>query len=89
MFPVDNEFSILYVCYIVFYLMAIVGLIRNKSKRIFKITLLLVGFSLNILLFIDPENFKGGGSLAVLFYSFGLYLVQVLAFILMDGGRKG
>lgn len=87
MLPTDNEFSVLYACYGFFYLMAIVGLIRNKSQRIFKITLLLVGLSLNILLFIDPENFKGGSSLVVLFYSAIILIGQVVGWVLMGKGR--
>jgi hypothetical protein len=68
-------------CYGFFYLLAIVGLIRNKSQRIFKATLLLVGLSLNILLFTDPENFKGGGSLAVLFCSAIIPISQVVCWV--------
>ena len=87
MLPTDNEFSVLYVCYFVFYLLAIIGLIRNKSQRILKTILLLVGLFLNILLFIDPENFKGGGSLAGLFYSAIILIAQVVGWVVMGKGR--
>ena len=88
MFPVDNEFSVLYSCYGFFYLLAIVGLIRNKSQRIFKITLLLVGLFLNILLFTDPDNFKGGGSLAVLFYSAIILIAQIVVLVVVVGRKR-
>jgi len=68
--------------------MAIVGLIRNKSQRIFKITLLLVGLFLNILLFTDPENFKGGSSLAVLFYSAIILIALVVGWVALGWKRR-
>jgi hypothetical protein len=66
--------------------MAIVGLIRNKSQLIFKIALLLVGLSLNILLFANLENFKDGGSLAVLFCSAIILIAQIVVLVVV--GRK-
>jgi hypothetical protein len=88
MLPIDNEFSVLYVCYGFFYLLAIVGLIRNKSQRIFKTTLLLVGLSLNIPLFTDLENFKGGGSLVVLFYSAIILNAQIVVWVVVGWKRR-
>jgi len=88
MLPTDNEFSVLYAGYFVFYLIAIIRLIRNKSHRIFKITLLLVGLSLNILLFADPENFKYGSSLVVLFYSAIILIGQVVGWVVVGWRRR-
>ena len=88
MLPTDNEFSVLYACYIIFYLIAIIGLIRNKSQRIFKTTLLLAGLSLNILLFIDPENFKYGSSLVVLFYSSIILIAHIVGWVVVGRRRR-
>jgi len=68
--------------------MAIVGLIRNKSQRILKTTLLLGGLFLNILLFTDLENFKGGGSLAVLFYSAIILIAQMASWVMVGLKRR-
>jgi len=89
MLPTDTEFITLYLIYTLFYLWALYSINKTPKNRFKKILVLLVILILNLFLFIPESNFQYGSSLAVLFYSFGLYLVQVGAFVLMDRGRKG
>ena len=70
MIPTDGEFYILYVLYLLVYTWGIIGILKNafKQKRIL-IFIFTISLILNLYLFCNPENFKGGGSLPILFYS--------------------
>ena len=88
MLPTDTEFISLYLIYALFYCWALYNISKTPKNRFKKILVLVVVLILNLFLFIPKSNFQYGSSLAVLFYSFGLYVVQVLAFVLMDRERN-
>jgi hypothetical protein len=88
MLPTDTEFISLYLIYALFYSWALYGINKTPKNRFKKILVLVVVLFLNLFLFIPKSNFQYGSSLAVLFYSFGLFLVQVGAFVLVARGRK-
>lgn len=69
MIPIDSEFSIMYLIYGIVFLLILLGL-WFRQKRVFYIHLFvfLLYTSFMIYIFSDEENFKGGGSLVVLFY---------------------
>ena len=89
MLPTDTEFISLYLIYALFYLWALYSINKTPKNRFKKILVLAVVLILNLFLFIPKSNFQYGSSLAVLFYSFGLFLAQVVVFVLMAKGRKG
>ena len=69
MIPTDSEFSMLYLNYGTVFFLILLGL-WFRQKKVFYIHLfvfLLYTFFM-IYIFSDEENFKGGGSLVVLFY---------------------
>jgi len=71
MIPTDSEFSIMYLIYGIVFVLILLGL-SFRQKRVFYLHLLvfLVYTAFMIYIFSDEENFKGGGSLVVLFYGF-------------------
>jgi hypothetical protein len=75
-FPIDGEFSRLYILYLILFsfLFYRIFLKNSKSNKIRSIIILASCILLNALLYWDPESFKYGGSLVVLFYS-GILLV--------------
>lgn len=77
MFPIDSEFALLYIMYISYFILSILDIFNNKMFRISKSIVLIIGIILNLILFLNPENFKGGSSLVVLFYSFLLLLILI------------
>jgi hypothetical protein len=89
MLPTDTEFINLYLLYALFYCWALYNISKTPKNRFKKILVLVVVLILNLFLFIPKSNFEYGSSLAVLFYSFGLFLMQVVVFVLMARGRKG
>jgi hypothetical protein len=89
MLPTDTEFVSLYLIYVLFYLWALYSINKTPKNRFKKILVLVVVLILNLFLFIPKSNFLYGSSLAVLFYSFGLYLAQVVAFVFLYKQRKG
>ncbi len=75
MFPTDSEFILLYFLYFSVFIYFILGLIYTK-RTIHKVnlTIFIVYFLLMLYIFLDEDNFKGGNSLAVLFYG-GIFVV--------------
>ena len=69
MIPTDSEFSIMYLIYGIVFLLILLGL-WLRHNRVFYIHLFvfLIYTVFMIYIFSDYENFKGGGSLVVLFY---------------------
>lgn len=69
MFPTDSEFTLLYFVYFSVFIYFLLGLIFTK-RTIHKVnlTIFMVYFLLMLYIFLDEDNFKGGNSLAVLFY---------------------
>jgi len=88
MLPTDTEFISLYLIYALFYLWALYSINKTPKNRFKKILVLAVVLILNLFLFIPKSNFQYGSSLAVLLYSFGLYVLQVIALVLMARGRN-
>lgn len=75
MLPIDSEFSLLYFLY--FMIFAYITYQITRSKRANKIRLsliIIVSVLLNMIFFLNPKNFEGGGSLVVLFYSGIIFL---------------
>ncbi len=75
MFPIDSEFTLLYVVYFSVFIYFFLGLIFTK-RIIYKVNLIifLIYFFLMFYVFLDEDNFKGGNSLAVLF-SGGIFVI--------------
>ena len=69
MIPTDSEFSMLYLNYGTVFFLILLGL-WFRQKKVFYIHLFvfLLHTFFMIYIFSDEENFKGGGSLVVLFY---------------------
>lgn len=69
MFPTDSEYILLYFVYFSVFIYFFLGLIFTK-KPLYKVnlTIFMVYFLLMLYIFLDEDNFKGGNSLAVLFY---------------------
>ncbi|WP_236554576.1 hypothetical protein [Flavobacterium sp. 9AF] len=64
-------------CYIIYKIGS-----ESKRNKFRFISYLIISLSLNGFLFYDAENFKGGGSLAVLFSSGVLFLFILVTLIL-------
>ena len=83
MLPIDNEFRLLYASYFLLYSFIIYKIItETRSNKIRLTVFLIISFLLNIVLFSDSENFTGGGSLVVLFYSGFLFIITLLTIII-------
>lgn len=83
MFPIDNEFYLLYVMYLGYFIFSIQDIFNNKMFRKAKSIVLIIGVILNLMLFLNPDNFKSGGSLTVLFFSFLLLLLLIIIHIVL------
>lgn len=83
MLPIDSDFTLLYFLYGVFYTCFIVHLWRTTYYKKVKLFTLIVGLGFNLFLFTDPNHFKYGSALVVLFYSFSVLLLQLVMFILL------
>ncbi|CAM3282419.1 hypothetical protein EMST110833_06100 [Empedobacter stercoris] len=91
MLPIDGEFGILYIFYLILFCFCIFQIIiGNKFSRIKTMLILSISILLNVLLYSNSNNFEGGGSLVVLFYSGIIYLFTLLAIVLNQflGKRK-
>jgi len=83
MLPLDQEFLTLYGLYFFIYFSIVIGIWMHSSQ--FKnalIVVLALSLGINLYLFYDPENFKGGGSLVVLFYSAIVLLLTVISVVI-------
>ncbi len=71
MLPLDSEFVVLYILYASALLYFLIGYLKTK-KVINTVNLIVFAFYaiLMVFIFVYKENFKGGNSLAVLFYGF-------------------
>ena len=70
MFPTDSEFILLYFFYFLIFTYIIYQTIISKRANQIRLSLIIiVSILLNMILYLNPENFEGGGSLVVLFYS--------------------
>jgi len=83
MFPIDHEFTMVYALYILLFCYIIYRiLIGGKGEKVRLISILSVSLVLNLFLYIDPSNFKGGASLVVLFYSLIIWILTTLVSII-------
>jgi len=84
MLPTDNDFIALYGLYLLLYLyMFNLLLFHKRLSKKFLISLLIVSLGMNSLLFSNPQIFKYGGAIAVLFYAFFLFIVKVIILLVM------
>lgn len=77
MFPIDSEFTILYITYFIMLIFLIFGSLKSKNKGFYKWNFLVFGIYLTMMIYVfsDSENFKYGNSLVVLFYG-GLFVIS-------------
>jgi len=85
LFPLDNEFVFLYSCY----LLAIIylGTKTQKTKLLFykiNLIILLIYTSWFLYLFLDANNFSGGGSLPMLLYPLFVLILHVSIYGLFE-----
>lgn len=70
MFPTNSEFILLYFFYFLIFTYIIYQTIISKRANQIRLSLIItVSILLNIMLYLNPDNFEGGGSLVVLSYS--------------------
>jgi len=70
MFPTDSEFTLLYFLYFLIFAYIIYQIIISKRANQIRFSLIIVfSLLLNMIFYLNPENFEGGGSLVVAFYS--------------------
>lgn len=84
--PIDSEYVPLYILYLILFsfLLYRIFLKGSKSNKIRSAIILLPCILLNVLLYWDPENFKYGGSLVVLFYSEILLILTAIVTIVNE-----
>jgi hypothetical protein len=77
MFPVDSEFTMLYIAYLLMIGFLSFGLLKSNDKAFYKWNFLFFGiyFLIMIYVFSDAENFRYGNSLVVLFYG-GIFVIS-------------
>ena len=85
MFPTDSEFILLYFVYFSVFIYSFLGLILTK-RTIHKVnlTIFMVYFLLMLSVFLDENNFKGGNSLAVLFYGGIFVIIHVVIYVIVE-----
>lgn len=85
MFPTDNEYLTLYVFYAIAFLALLAGICFTSSRKLYIINLIiyLCYTFYSIWIFSDPENFKYGGSLGMLFYTWAFLIIHILLFALI------
>lgn len=76
MFPKDSEFTILYIAYFIMLIFLVIGILKSKKKSFYKLNFVIFDIYsiIMIWIFLEPENFKYGSSLYVLFLG-GLFIV--------------
>ena len=73
--PIDSEFSLLYFLYFMIFSYITYQITRSKRANKIRLSLIIiVSVLLNMIFFLNPKNFEGGGSLVVLFYSGIIFL---------------
>ncbi len=83
MLPLDNEFSLLYILYLTLFIYIFYRVFKFSRNRFGLIAIAIVSISINLILYLDEENFKGGGSLGVLFYS-GIVLMGTTVAVIIN-----
>ncbi len=85
MFPTDSEYILLYFVYFSVFVYFFLGLIFTK-KTIYKVnlTIFMVYFLYMLYIFLDEDNFKGGNSLAILFYGAIFVLTHIVIYGIIE-----
>ncbi len=79
MFPTDNEFTLLYFLYFSIFAYTIYQIIISKRANQIRLSLIIVvSLLLNMIFYLKAENFEGGGSLVVLFYSAIIFIATTI-----------
>lgn len=85
MLPTSNEFIGLYVLYsLIIIYFGYLFRISNSRLKVIETFLLVFIIGCNFVLFIDEENFKYGGSLAVLFLSTALLIINFIILLIIN-----
>ncbi|CAM1372804.1 hypothetical protein [Tenacibaculum xiamenense] len=76
MIPTSQDFCFVYGCYIVTFLLILIGYKFGKIRKtyLYHLVFYLMYTILMVFIYMDEDNFGGGASLVVLFYS-GLFIV--------------
>ncbi len=76
MIPTSQDFCFVYGCYTVTFLLILIGYKFGKNRRayLYHLVFYLIYTILMVFVYMDKDNFRWGGSLAVLLYS-GLFIV--------------
>ena len=85
MFPTDSEYVLLYFVYFSVFIYFFLGLIFTK-KTLYKVnlTIFMDYFLFMLFIFFDEDNFKGGNSLAILFYGAIFVLIHIVIYGLVE-----
>jgi hypothetical protein len=68
MLPVDSDFILLYIFYLGVFFYFLLGTLSKKKRFKINLILFLIYTAFMGFIFLDKENFTGGGSLVVFFY---------------------
>lgn len=85
MFPTDSEYVLLYFVYFSVFIYFFLGLIFTK-KTLYKVnlTIFMAYFLFMLFIFFDEDNFKGGNSLAILFYGAIFVLIHIVIYGIIE-----
>ena len=85
MFPTDSEYILLYFVYFSVFIYFFLGLIFTK-KTLYKVnlTIFMVYFLYMFYIFLDEDNFKGGNSLAILFYGAIFVIIHIVIYGIIE-----
>ena len=85
MFPTDSEYVLLYFVYFSVFIYFFLGLIFTK-KTLYKVnlTIFMAYFLFMLFIFFDEDNFKGGNSLAILFYGVIFVLIHIVIYGIIE-----
>jgi len=93
MLPTDSDFIFLYIAYAAILAYLIYGLIASEQKKFYLINIIIFVIYSGIMMyyFSDPEYFKYGNSLAMLFYGglfVGVHFIILAVIKFIRRGRK-
>ncbi|SEB36274.1 hypothetical protein SAMN04489761_0140 [Tenacibaculum sp. MAR_2009_124] len=86
MIPTSQDFYLVYGCYIVTFILILIGYRfgRNKKAYFYHLMFYLVYTILMVFVYMDKDNFGGGASLVVLFYSGLCIVIHWTVFFLIE-----
>lgn len=84
MIPTDSEFLVLYLLYGMLFFFILFRLFSNSTKQNWLHFILFISYTaLMIYTFSNEENFRGGGSLVILFYGFILPIAHIIVLLII------